>query len=74
MQACRRGGRRERVATREVRDKDADTRAFEKDLSDALGLKVEVKRSSGESGYLTIQYGNYDQLDYIRKRLTGPRL
>jgi ParB family transcriptional regulator, chromosome partitioning protein len=51
--------------------KDADTSAFEKDLSDALGLKVEVKRSSGESGYLTIQYGNYDQLDYIRKRLTG---
>jgi ParB family chromosome partitioning protein len=51
--------------------KDADTLAFEKDLSDALGLKVEVKRGSGESGYLVIQYGNYDQLDYVRKRLTG---
>ena len=28
---------------RDGKDKDADTRAFEKDLSDALGLKVEIK-------------------------------
>jgi ParB family chromosome partitioning protein len=56
---------------RDPQRKDPDTAAFEKDLSDALGLKVEVKRGSGESGYLTIQYGNYEQLDYIRKRLTG---
>ena len=32
---------------RKAREKDADTRAFEKDLADALGLKVEIKRSSG---------------------------
>ena len=60
--------------TREVKDKDADTRAFEKDLTDGLGLKVEIKRGSGESGQLTISYGNFDQLDYIRNRLIGPRL
>ncbi len=54
-----------------VRVKDADTVAFEKELSDALGLKVEIKRGSGESGNLIIKYGNYDQLDYIRMRLTG---
>ena len=59
---------------REVKDKDADTRAFEKDLTDGLGLKVEIKRGSGESGQLTISYGNFDQLDYIRNRLIGPRL
>ena len=53
-------------------DKDADTRAFEKDLSDSLGLKVEIKPGSGESGTLTIKYGNFDQLDYIRARLIGP--
>ena len=57
--------------TRSPQDKDADTRAFERDLTDALGLKVEIKHGSGESGYLTVQYGNYEQLDYIRKRLTG---
>jgi ParB family chromosome partitioning protein len=51
--------------------KDADTSAFEKDLSDALGLKVEVRRGAGETGYLTIQYGNYEQLDHIRSRLIG---
>jgi len=56
---------------RKGRDKDADTKAFEKELADRLGLKVEVKRGSGESGNLIIKYGNFDQLDYIRLRLIG---
>jgi ParB family chromosome partitioning protein len=56
---------------RRQRDKDADTRAFEKELTDLLGLKVEIRRGSGESGTLVIKYGNYDQLDYIRQRLGG---
>jgi ParB family chromosome partitioning protein len=56
---------------RPQREKDPDTRAFEKELSDALGLKVEIKRSSGESGTMTIRYGNFDQLDYLRARLIG---
>ena len=58
-------------SAKRTRDKDADTKAFEKDLSDLLGLKVEIKRGSGESGTLIIKYGNYDQLDYIRMRLAG---
>ncbi len=57
--------------TRRVRDKDADTKAFEKELADILGLKVEIRRGSGESGVLQIKYGNFDQLDYIRLRLMG---
>lgn len=57
--------------TRRVRDKDADTKAFEKDLADSLGLKVEIRRGSGESGVLQIKYGNFDQLDYLRVRLMG---
>jgi ParB family chromosome partitioning protein len=57
--------------TRQPPHKDADTLAFEKDLSDALGLKVEVRRGPGETGYLTIEYGNYEQLDHIRNRLIG---
>ena len=56
---------------RRVREKDPDTKAFEKELMEALGLKVEVKRGSGESGNLVIKYGNFDQLDYIRLRLMG---
>ncbi|MEO1207485.1 MAG: ParB/RepB/Spo0J family partition protein [Pseudomonadota bacterium] len=56
---------------RRTREKDADTRAFEKELTDALGLKVEIKRGSGESGTLVVKYGNFDQLDWIRARLQG---
>ncbi len=56
---------------KKVRDKDPDTKAFEKELADLLGLKVEIKRASGESGQLIIKFGNFDQLDYIRQRLGG---
>lgn len=56
---------------RKLRDKDADTKAFEKELTDLLGLKVEIRKGSGESGTLVVKYGNYDQLDYIRQQLGG---
>ena len=59
-------------APRRNREKDVDTLAFEKQMSDTLGLKVEIKRGSGESGLLIIKYGNFDQLDYIRTRMLGP--
>lgn len=59
------------TSPRKIREKDPDTRAFEKDLTDSLGLKVEIKRGSGESGNLVIKYGNFDQLEYIRMRLAG---
>jgi ParB family transcriptional regulator, chromosome partitioning protein len=53
------------------RAKDADTKAFEQAVGELLGLKVEIKRGSGESGTLLIKYGNFDQLDYLRARLEG---
>jgi ParB family chromosome partitioning protein len=56
---------------RRAREKDADTRAFEKELAAVLGLKVEIKRGSGDSGNLVIKYANYEQLDYIRLRLVN---
>ena len=68
----RAGGGAGKSERRGGEDKDADARAFEKDLSDSLGLKVEIKPGSGESGTLSIKYGNFDQLDYIRARLIGP--
>jgi ParB family transcriptional regulator, chromosome partitioning protein len=70
--AIGRGGGSHGAPARDPRDKDADTKAFEKDMSDALGLSVEVQRGSGESGLLSIRYSNYEQLDYIRARLIGP--
>jgi ParB family chromosome partitioning protein len=61
----------EEKAPRRPREKDPDTRAFEKELGDSLGLKIEIKRGSGESGNLIVKYGNFDQLEYIRMRLLG---
>jgi ParB family transcriptional regulator, chromosome partitioning protein len=52
---------------RRVREKDADTRAFERELRDLLDLSVEIKRGSGESGNLIIKYANFEQLEHIRK-------
>ena len=49
--------------------KDADTRAIEKTLSDALGTRVEL-RSEGESGELRIRYESSEQLDSICRLLT----
>ncbi|MGI9424181.1 MAG: ParB/RepB/Spo0J family partition protein [Hyphomicrobiaceae bacterium] len=61
----------EQAPMRRVRQKDPDTRAFEQQLSGALGLKVEVKKGSGESGTLAIKFSNFDQLELIRERLAG---
>jgi ParB family chromosome partitioning protein len=59
------------AVSRTPREKDPDTKSFEKELSNLLDLKVEIKRGSGESGNLIIKFGNFDQLDYIRQRLGG---
>ena len=48
--------------------KDADTRALEKRLSDALGLAVSVDHK-GESGTLHIKYKDLDQLDAVLHKL-----
>jgi len=49
---------------------DADTRALEKKLSDALGLDVQLK-ARGESGELIVRYRTLDQLDLICARLAS---
>ena len=65
------GGSGTQSRSGKARDKDPDTRAFEKELTDLLGLKVEIKRGSGESGNMVIKFGNFDQLDWIRTQLSG---
>ena len=49
--------------------KDANTRAAETELHDALGLNVEIKPGRGEKGELRISYANFDQFEDIRTRL-----
>jgi ParB family transcriptional regulator, chromosome partitioning protein len=52
-------------------DKDADTRSLEKELSDLLGLAVEIRHRASGSGELRIRYGDVDQLEAVVRRLRG---
>lgn len=51
--------------------KDPDTRAFEQEIADALGLTVALKPGTGESGELRIRYRTLEQLEGVRTRLLG---
>lgn len=53
-----------------VRDRDADTVALERRLSDALGLSVALSHSE-RGGRLEIRYKTLEQLDGICVKLTG---
>lgn len=54
-------------------DKDADTRALEKQLSETTGLRVEIKTQGRESGTLLIKYKTLEQLDDVTNRLAKSR-
>jgi ParB family chromosome partitioning protein len=54
--------------SRERVEKDADTRAFERRLSDALGLTVTISHRDG-GGELKIRYRSLEQLDEVLRRL-----
>lgn len=56
-----------------AKSKDADTRAAEAELHEALGLDVEIKRGRGEKGELRIRYTTLDQLEDLRHRLLRRR-
>lgn len=49
---------------------DADLAALERQLSDILGLKVQVVHK-GAGGAVTLQYSSLEQLDMICQRLSG---
>ena len=55
--------------TKQRARKDADTRAAETELYEALGLRVEIRSGRGERGELRIRYSNFDQLEDLRERL-----
>lgn len=72
------GGARREVAAptaraqRPATDKNADTRALERDLGALLGLEVEI-RFRGDGGTLLLHYRSLDQLDDVLHRLRRPR-
>jgi ParB family chromosome partitioning protein len=49
--------------------KDADTRAAEREMADALGLNVEIAPGKGEAGEIIIRYRTLEQLETVRKKL-----
>lgn len=53
--------------------KDADTKAAESELSEALGLGVEIRHGRGEKGELRIRYTTLEQLEDVRERLLRRR-
>ena len=52
-------------------EKDADTRALEKTMADALGLGVSIDDRGAAGGAVTINYKSLEQLDDIVARLIG---
>ncbi len=51
--------------------KDADTRAAEREMADSLGLTVEIAPGKGEAGEIIIRYRSLDQFETVRKKLVG---
>jgi ParB family chromosome partitioning protein len=58
------------TSTRNGEPMDADRAALERQLSDMLGIKVQVTHK-GQGGAVTLHYSSLDQLDMICQRLSG---
>jgi ParB family transcriptional regulator, chromosome partitioning protein len=53
--------------------KDADTRAAERDMTDALGLTVVINPGSGEAGEIIIRYKTMDQFEVVHRALLAQK-
>jgi ParB family transcriptional regulator, chromosome partitioning protein len=53
--------------------KDADTRAVERQMSDALGLSVVINPGNGEAGEVIVRYKTLEQFETIHKALLGEK-
>ena len=58
--------------TRAAVSSDPNTRELERRLSDALGLKVQIRGSGGEKGRLVVHYKTVEQLDDVIAKLESP--
>ena len=55
---------------RRARSKDADTQALEQDLTEALGVAVQIVDRGGQ-GELRLRYTSLEQLDGLCQKLSG---
>jgi ParB family chromosome partitioning protein len=67
-----RNGKSRSQARKQSAEKNTDTLALEKRLSDALGLIVSIDHRD-ESGVVSIRYRNLEQLDDLAQRLENKR-
>lgn len=61
-------GKKQPLEVKSRPQKDADTRALEKVLTDVLGMHVEINHS-GDAGEVLIRYASLEQLDALCHRL-----
>ena len=55
-----------------LKHKDSDTKAIEKELSAALGLRVFIEHSAGgENGSIILKYKTLEEFDRVRDLLIG---
>ena len=65
------GGSKSSTAAGATAPKSADTRALEKRIEEALGLKADLSlRGLGEQSMLTLEIRDFDQLDTVVDKLT----
>lgn len=57
--------------SRETNNQQADAKALAEDLSNTLGLLVDIKHRGEKGGIIQINYRNLEQLDEICRRLTS---
>jgi ParB family chromosome partitioning protein len=50
---------------------DPDIAVLQQDMVEKLGLKVEIKTTSGKNGLLVIHYQSLEQFDHLFKKLTS---
>jgi ParB family chromosome partitioning protein len=55
--------------TKRKTDKDADTKALEASVSNALGMNVEIEHKGEKGGIVKIHYKSLEQLDEVMRRL-----
>lgn len=65
------GSEASRRAAAARQEKDTDTLALERNISDQLGLKVEISFSGDKGGEVRIHYSTLEQLDEVCRRLAG---
>lgn len=64
------GARRKAGKATAPEAKSADTRALERRIEEALGLKATLTARGGEKTALTLELSDYDQLDTVVEKLT----